>query len=451
MKIMLMMTPLHPELEDFKLSGTPPLGIYVVGSILRNQGYETEFCDESTLEDYYTADGWNESQIEGLIDGCNIIGFSANSFNWGTAREFIEIIKKRKDAPFVICGGIHPTNFDTYVLENSRVDLIVRGDAENKIVKVVEAVKNKKSFHDIPGITFREGDRIIRNPMENNNKLIDTPISCYREMLQHLQLNVPVETSRGCSFDCAFCSVNHRRNWRGLDVDTVVQKVHQALPHIHKVKLKGINLVDDHFCGDLQRAADILRLIGKIDKDFRVSIEARCTDFLQNRIDLAAVVPGDKMSAIHMGLDSGYDDGLRKINKGFLVKHIHECLTKCQACGLEGKVAVSMIVGFPWEDVTDCLTTIDFANHIREKYQIEVLFIFWWMPMVSRLWYQQDEYGFHISESIYDDPLWIARKNFIYPLHPKLDEGDYEIIDLHVVNPMGNLMKRENQIKGFEL
>ena len=186
MKIMLMMTPVHPDLESFKLKGTAPLGIYVVGSILRNHGYEIKCCDQLTLEPYYTADGWSESQIEGLIDGCNIIGFSANSFNWGTTREFIEIIKKRRDAPFVICGGIHPTNFDTHILENSPVDLIVRGDAEKKIVKVVEAVKTEKSFRDIPGITFREGDRIIRNPMENDNKFIDTPISCYRELLQNL-------------------------------------------------------------------------------------------------------------------------------------------------------------------------------------------------------------------------------------------------------------------------
>jgi radical SAM superfamily enzyme YgiQ (UPF0313 family) len=234
-------------------------------------------------------------------------------------------------------------------------------------------------------------------------------------------------------------------------VETAAGKIHQALNYIHQVKLKVINLVDDHFCGDLQRAVDILQLIGNIDQDFQVSIEARCNDFLRKDIDLAAVIPGDKVSDIHMGLDSGYDEGLRKIAKGFLVKHIEECLAKFQAHGLGKKVAISIIVGFPWENVSHCLKTIDFANHIKEKYRIEILHVFWWMPVVSRLWYKQQEYGFRITADIYDDPLWIARKEFIYSLHPHLNEEDFEIIDLYTVNPMRDLMERATDIKGFEL
>lgn len=450
MKIMLLTTPLHPKLQSIRFWGAPPLGLYVVGSILRNNGYdEINFCDELTLETYYNEDGWDENQIQRLLGGFDIVGISANSFNWGMARELIQVIKKWHDPPFVMCGGVHPTYFDEHILNTTRADLIVRGDAEKNILRIVEAIKNKKTFHDIPGISFRNGDQIIRNPVEVEKNLIDTTISCYREMLEKVYHSLPLETSRGCRYDCAFCSVPHRKNWRGLDVETVTRKIDHALHFIDKVKMKDINFVDDYFCADLQRATAILKWIEASHKDFQVSYEVRCNDFLNKEIDLAAAI-SDKTSEFHMGIDSGYDEGLRKIRKGFNLKQVEESLSKLQSYSLEKKIAVSIIVGFPWEDISDCLKTIDFANSIRDRYRIENLHIFWWMPMVSSIWYKQDEYGFRINESHCDDPTWLAGKEFIYSVHPKLSLADFEIIDLQTTNPMGNLIERKDGIKGFE-
>jgi radical SAM superfamily enzyme YgiQ (UPF0313 family) len=452
MKILLMVTPLHPKLEAYKGWGIPTLAIYVVGSILRNNGFdgELEFYDDTALEKYYKRDGWDETEIEKLIEGCDIIGFSANSFNWGTARELIQLAKGLKNAPFIMCGGVHPTNFSRHILETSPVDLVLCGDAEKNVSKVIDAVKHKKSFHHIPGVSFKNGDQIVANPVKNEKKFIDTPISCYPEMVSNLHFNLPLETSRGCRFNCIFCSVSHRKDWRGLDAEASVEKIRRSLKYIDKIKLNRIFLVDDYFCGDLQRAVDILTSLENIDDDFQISYETRCTDYLNKKIDLAAVI-SDKTSEIHMGIDAGYDEALSIIGKGFRTRHVHECLKKLSDYGLMKKVTLSTVVGFPWENLSDCLRTIDFVNHIKEKYSIEMYRLHWWMPMISRLWNKQEEYGYHVNETIFDDPTWMTQKDFIYAVHPKLSDSDIEVIDLHTLTSLRTIIGQEDAVKGIEL
>lgn len=128
---MLLATPMHPKLESFEGSGSPTLGIYVVGSLLKNNGFEDiTFYDEAALKKYYQPDGWDATRIENMVEGYDVIGVSANSMTWGTARELIAIIKQGKEPPLVSCGGIHGTYFDDHVLRSTKTDIVVRGESK---------------------------------------------------------------------------------------------------------------------------------------------------------------------------------------------------------------------------------------------------------------------------------------------------------------------------------
>lgn len=450
MKIMLMTPPLHSQLESIKMEATPPLGIYILGSVLRNNGYQgLKLCDTLTLEHYYR-DNWDADKIGRLAAGYDIIGISSNSFNWGTSKELIDLIKQKKDAPFVVCGGVHPSYFDEHVLNVSKADAVVRGDGEEPLLKLVEAIKHRKPFHDIPGLSFRDGDKIIRNPAKFEEKLPGTHISVYDEMLENLYLGIPVETSRGCTFNCAFCSIPHRRNWRGLDVETTAGRIERALKYLDKVKMNNVHFTDDYFCGNLQRSIDIFKWIDSCNTPFKLNFEARVNDFI-HPLDFLKALPLDRVSELHMGIECGYDEGLKKIGKGFRIADVEKCLAKLKTHDLTRKVSLSFIVGLPWETISDCLKTIDYAKNVQQKYQIGNVTFLWWIPVLSRLWENRARYGIHFDAAIFDDAAFLTREEFLYQSHPGLTTGDIDVIDIHTIFPISQLLGKKNEMKGFEL
>ena len=70
---------------------------------------------------------------------------------------------------------------------------------------------------------------------------------------------------------------------------------------------------------------------------------------------------------------------------------------------------------------------------------------------MSRLWEQQKEYGIRLHESIYDDPLWLTRRDFRKSMVPKLSQNDIEVIDLQLNWPLRTIVEDEGEVKGFEL
>lgn len=451
MKILLMAVPMHPKVKSYEGSGDMALGIYVVGSLLRNNGYKNiTFYDEMALKTYYRDDGWDTKVIQNLVEDYDIVGISSNSYTWGVARELIELIKQAKHAPLVICGGIHVTYFDEHVMRNTKADIIVRGECELSILQVLAAIENKKSFHGIPGISFREGDKIIRNPLQFLETFPDNPISVYDEMLENMTIAIPLETSRGCRFNCAFCSIVRRQSWRCLDLETLSRKIDHALKYINKIKLNRIHFIDDYFTADLHRAIDVFKWVDKHPLDFQVIFSARVSDFTK-KIDFVGALPRERVNCIHIGVEMGYDEGLKEIKKGFLTKHIDQCFKRLMDNDLAQKTTLSFIVGFPFEDLSDCLRTINYTKHLKEAYGVVNVYVNWWVPVMSRLWEQQKEYGIRLHESIYDDPLWLTRRDFRKSMVPKLSQNDIEVIDLQLNWPLRTIAEDEGEVKGFEL
>ena len=104
-------------------------------------------------------------------------------------------------------------------------DVIVRGEADESFPRLLESLPNRSRLARIPGITYRDGSRVVRNmdapPVLDLDAL---PLPAYH-LLPGVRSarSLSLEIGRGCPFACTFCSTSDffHRQFR-LKSDSVV-------------------------------------------------------------------------------------------------------------------------------------------------------------------------------------------------------------------------------------
>jgi anaerobic magnesium-protoporphyrin IX monomethyl ester cyclase len=174
-----------------------PLGLLAVATPLDVAGYKVRIIDQRTEPD------WEQSLLAELKTkpiGVGVTAMTGAPIWW--ALKASEIVKQNSDVP-VVWGGVHPSLLPQQTLENQYVDIVVQGEGEETFFELVKALGNKEPLAKVKGIWYKEGGEIKQNPprpfIDLNQKTHTMSISG-RGVLH-------IETSRGCPFSCAFCSV----------------------------------------------------------------------------------------------------------------------------------------------------------------------------------------------------------------------------------------------------
>ena len=120
---------------------------------------------------------------------------------------------KHCEIPHIV-GGVFPTAAPEICINNELINLIGIGEGEKIIVDVAEAVRQNKSLDGIPGIWYKDEGKIIKNqrgPLINiDNSIPDFSLfddaRFNRPMGGKIFKTIPVETYRGCPFQCTYCN-----------------------------------------------------------------------------------------------------------------------------------------------------------------------------------------------------------------------------------------------------
>lgn len=286
---------------------------------------------------------------------------------------------------------------------------------------VLEKSKRLAREYGLSEIFITELYKVI---IEEACRMEDTPYPAY-ELLpsSNPYTQLPVETSRGCRFSCAFCSIPHRRNWRGLSVDHVIKRVRHALQFKGNIN-RGTRLlfVDDCFTANGERAISVFkklhRLYGYTEKVF---IEARVTDILKNEI--LQNIPLQMVSSMQIGVECGYNEGLKKIRKGLTVEQLFSALEILKQYHFDKHCFLSFIIGFPWETMEMINKTLDTIELICTKYKI-VCNLNWLLLLPSDLWWEKEYFNIHIKEDMFDNLLWYANSDYFFTTHPLISMED---------------------------
>jgi anaerobic magnesium-protoporphyrin IX monomethyl ester cyclase len=337
---------------------TVPISIGYLAAFLRAQGESVTIHDEEIQPLHDDHLDYLVAQEELPL----VIGISCVTAGFIRTMELSRIIKRRYPASKIVVGGIHPTVHPQEVLEQMPVDAVVRGEGEIALLKLLEVFRSGQDFKNIDGISFRQNGRIVHNPRGPLIDLKNVPAFPYRLFDNHRQrydFGV-VLTSRGCPYNCAFCSQRAitRRTVRYVEVDKVMENL-KELAFVYDQHY--VTFFDDNFIIKKDRIFEICE--GIIQHDIQKKITFDC----QARGDaitpeILQILKKANFRVIHFGIETGSDRLLKLIDKGETVEQMRQGVRLTKKYGF--LTSGTFILGLPSETKSERRSTYEFAQEL---------------------------------------------------------------------------------------
>jgi radical SAM superfamily enzyme YgiQ (UPF0313 family) len=257
MKICLIRPPIVCPKSHPIVQMTPPIGLAYVAGSLREAKHEVTLID-GLAESFDTRHEWGDDcylyglsieQILSSIDAdTDVIGVSAAfTFEWPLCRDLIGEIRKAFPNAKMIAGGEHITALPQMSMEEAPIDASVLGEGEEIVVNLVKAFENGDDLSSVNGIIYRDaGGEIITNDRYSRIRALDEiprpawelmPIGDYLDRGYGFGVtrgrSMPVIASRGCPYQCTFCS--NPQMWTTRWVARSVDNLLDELEHYQKV------------------------------------------------------------------------------------------------------------------------------------------------------------------------------------------------------------------------
>ncbi|HEY4813360.1 MAG TPA: radical SAM protein [Chthoniobacterales bacterium] len=258
--------------------------------------------------------------VERLVREINpdVLGLSVMTFQRRTAGRVIQLARALKPGLKVAVGGYDPTLATEAYTDPSfaPVDFIVRGEGEITFRELLRAMENETGFDHIAGLSYRSGDRFYHNKDRGVSSLEGSEIKLPKRDARVLngytmmgrQIDV-IETSRGCTFDCSFCSIIEMRgrNFYTYSFDRVLADIRDARDH----GARAIFIVDDNITLNVRRFEAFCQAIvdaGLNDIDFTVQ---GMTSAIANHGDtLAPLMRKAGFRYVFLGIENVLDEDL---------------------------------------------------------------------------------------------------------------------------------------------
>ncbi|HOD40134.1 MAG TPA: radical SAM protein [Candidatus Wallbacteria bacterium] len=364
----------------------PSLGLAYLASSLAGKGFEVEILDvliegfdnEMAVDGNTILYGLTDSEIKRRIieSKPDMVGVSCIISN--RSREVAAICRLAKEAfpdIHVVAGGQHPTGMPEMIL-NENIDYILRGEADNSIIKLVETINFDGNLAEVNGIVLKNGRDIYINPVLDfpDFKSLGDPAWHLFKLEKYWDAGMcdyevgsdggdkkfmVVITSRGCPHNCYFCTSAFMsgRKFRAREIKDVIREIKG---YKEKYNLNRIYFWDDNFFINKARVKEFLNSL--IDNFTGITFEITSGSEVNSlddeiiellakagfkKIFLAVESPNEEVQKEHID---------KKVNISKvpqLVKKIHEC-----AMLAEG----SFMVGFPGETKAHIDKTLDLVK-----------------------------------------------------------------------------------------
>ena len=252
----------------------------------------------------------------------------------------------------VILGGIHATILPEEAKEHS--DSVVIGEADNLWEDILIDFE-KNQFKDFYQDTSRPDLKKLNLPRWDNINL-----NIYPKPIGHKLPKMPLFTTRGCVFNCKFCSVS-----KYFGKSFRFKPIEHVLKEIEHTNTNSYLFVDDNIACNVDYSRDLFKELCKKDINWFSQIS---TTVLKSP-ELINLAAQSGCTSLFIGIESINKESLQSVSKGFnKVEQYEELFARLREAGV--KPFPSIIFGLDEDTPEQFYTTIKFLmkNKIGNAY-----------------------------------------------------------------------------------
>ncbi|MFA6525932.1 MAG: radical SAM protein [Candidatus Buchananbacteria bacterium] len=377
MRIFLLVPNFNEEKKSImNVRARQPLSMAIIASMLKNSGHGIKLLDANVLN--LSA----ERILQAIFDFAPeaLIATSTPIDRWECPNSNIENIFKlinQADVKYKILAGSHGTTMPEWVFDSCKIDFIIRGEPELAAEKLIAALSQGGSFSGITGLSYRDGGKIINNPIERITYLDALPLPAYdllpMDRYSSNDYAKPfsiIMASRGCPFNCVFClKAMMPGQYVVRGIDKVIEEVELL---INKYQVRSIFFQDWEFFIDSGRVEQICEAL--IGKGLKLSwgANARATDIIKCK-EIMPLVKKAGCVNINLGMESASNRVLTAINKRITQDDLQQAIGILKASGISGGYCV--LLNAPGENTETIKETVDFIakNDLQVKQFLPVI------------------------------------------------------------------------------
>ncbi|NUO09121.1 MAG: B12-binding domain-containing radical SAM protein [Candidatus Brocadia sp.] len=351
-----------PDYAIEEFSVYPPLGLLYVATEAK-KFYPVEVLDVVALR-YGIKETVNH--VERLHP--DVIGISCTTFRIFPMSEIIRQVKMKLPETIFVVGGPHTSLYPVETLNLPGVDFVIKGEGDRSFKTLLDVLSlgNSEGLYNIPGLVFREGERVVQNredvvSVENlpfpDRRLLNWDY--YHTAADKAEQVVTMISSRGCPFQCTFCDVMIKNYRSRPAIDVVNEMEHIVSEYDNPV----IQVFDDTFNIDRKRVLDICEGIRQRKLNLKWTTRARANPFDE---EMVVKMKEAGLKRVHFGVESGSETTLKKINKSISKEHVVNAFQLCRKYQID--TLAYFIIGFEWETKEDIQDTIRFIKEIKPTF-----------------------------------------------------------------------------------
>lgn len=338
--------PASTDYHIFSRYGLPRLGSIILGTKLKEAGYDVDIFIEEL----------GGIDLKSIVDN-DVVGISTITST--TLRAYQIARELRGIGKTVIMGGSHPTFIPHEALEVS--DIVVRGEADDIIVDLINALEKGEGLEEIKGVSFMKNGTYYAHPDTgkciNMDNIPIPDFSLIRGLKKPMDI-IPVMTSRGCPYNCKFCSVTEvfGRMYRFRSKELVEEEVRRAI----KINPKAhVFFYDDNFAAVKNRTKELLEYLlrkGTVPHSWSAQVRV---DIAKDD-ELLDLMCRTNCWFLYIGFESINPATLRYYNKRQNFDEIEYCIDKLKKKKI--KIHGMFVLGSDEDNIDTIWETLRFIN-----------------------------------------------------------------------------------------
>ncbi len=347
---------------------TIPLSILSLAAPLLDAGFEVTIFDQriQSTEEFERLDARSF-----LFAGFSCL--TGNPIHYGL--RLARRLRAADPALPLAWGGIHPTLMADEALRTCElVDVVVRGEGEETVLELARALSSGTGVESVPGISRRDGTRIVHHPDRPHIDFEATPLVLPYHLLDAARTDLEetflYQSSRGCPYDCEFCEIvsYHGRVVRRKAAPRVLEELAEIHACFHP---KCVEFVDDLFFLELDRCRAIMEGLVKAGAPFAWRASCRVNIAAGLDEEFLALLAASRCTNVYLGAESASQAILDRISKRITPAQIETAVEKLVRHGI--RVSMNFMSGFPGETPEDIRATMAMVDRLEARHPRDLL------------------------------------------------------------------------------